>query len=179
MAYKDTKIIRYAARLACIHDYIFLDDMTRDIENLSRDKCIESIKTLGAYVLKNGNNIDDPANMLWKQASREAEGIGNKDIETVERWDLVDASKYYNNQRREIEAALCLKEAYRRDGGTPFEIGKRVGVPVWTLHGWTDFQRRIPWKLVLSIEALQKEGESEITVDEAIKGMNKIDWKQR
>ena len=89
MAYKDTKIIRYAARLACIHDYIFLDDMTRGIESLSRDKCIESIKTLGAYVLKNGNNIDDPANMLWKQASREAEGIGNKDIEAVERWDLV------------------------------------------------------------------------------------------
>lgn len=167
MPNKDKLAMRYAARLTAIYDYITVQVMDRDYNSLNRTDCIQALNKLGRVpeTLELHN--------LWSQVSNECSGIKNEDVEAIEVWRIQDAYKYYNMQKREIEASLCLRDLMEKSEDNLFQISERNNVYCWTLQGWTTFQKRITWYLVLSIEELKASGKP-FTIDDALQRMAAI-----
>ena len=167
MPNKDKLALRYAARLTAIYDYITVQVMDRDYNSLNRSDCMEALKKMGRVpeTLELHN--------LWSQVSNECSGIRNEDVEAIEVWRIQDAYKYYHMQRREIEAVEALKRVYEKDGRDLFAISKDCDVYCWTLKGWLTKQKRISWKMVKSLENLEKEGK-DYTIMDAFRGMQEV-----
>ena len=164
---KDKLALRYAARLTAIYDFITVQIMDRDYNSLNRSDCLEALKKLG--------RVQETKELynLWSQVSNECSGIRNEDVEAIEVWRIQDAYKYYNMQRREIEASLCLRDIMKKSEENLFQISERNNVYCWTLQGWTTFQKRITWYLVLATEELKASGKP-FTVDNALQRMAAI-----
>ena len=163
----DKKALRYAARLTCIYDYCCPGDMDRSMNNMNKDDCMAALEALKS--LPKTETIEN----LWSQVSREAPGVSHKDVADIVTWSIQGAYKYYEMQRREIEAVHCLRDLFADAGGNLFDIAERNNVYCWTLQGWLTFQKRITWHLVLAIEALKAEGKT-FTIDDALGRMASI-----
>lgn len=164
MISNDRKAMRYAARLTAIYDFVSSGIMDRDYNSLNRAECLDALSKI-----KRLPETKELYN-LWSQVSNEFPGIGNTDVEAITTWSVQGAYKYYDIQKREIETVLCLRELYDKAGGDLFGISERNNVYCWTLKGWTTFQKRITWYLVLAMEELKATGNI-FTIDDALQKM--------
>ena len=160
----DKTAMRYAARLTAVYDFVSSGIMNRDYNSLNRADCLDALSKIKRFT-----ETKELYN-LWSQVSNEFPGIGNTDVEAIITWSVQSAYKYYDMQKREIEAVLCLRELYDKAGGNLFGISERNNVYCWTLKGWMTFQKRITWYLVLSIEELKAAGNI-FTIDDALQKM--------
>lgn len=164
---KNKAAMRYAARLTCIYDWT-QGGMDREAERLSKADCIEAIRKLWPV-----RETDENVLRLWNIIGDEFPGVSNGSITEAEKWDIAELVRVYNMQRREIEAVDLLKRVYEKDGRDLFAIAKGCDVYCWTLKGWMDFRKHIPWKMVKSLEALEKGG-TDYTIKDAFEGMKEV-----
>ena len=167
---KSKAAMRYAARLCCIYDWAVFGEMDRIPERMTKAECVETVRRLYSYIHE---NKDKETELLWNQVSRDCPGTGNDDIEAAEFWKLDELVRVYNMQRRELEAVDLLKRVYEKDGRDLFAISEECNVYCWTLKGWMTYQKRISWKMVKSLEALEKSG-NDYTIQDAFRGMQEV-----
>lgn len=144
---KSKAAMRYAARLCCIYDWSVYRSMDRTAEELSREKCLETISRLG--------KLEDPlAQKLWSIVGDLFPGIRNEDIEQANKWVLPELVKAYNAQKREINAVQRLREVFYSEGIDLMELQKQTGEPYVHFMRWTRFQTHIPDLIVQAVESL-------------------------
>ena len=145
---KNKAAMRYAARLACIYDWIVYGYMDRTMEKLSRQDCLDAITAL--------SRLTDPlAEKLWSIVGDMFLKIGNEDIKKADKWVLPELVRNYDMQKREILAAQRLREVFNsEDDLTIFDVERLTGTYCWEFNGWLDFRNKIPWLVVQAVESL-------------------------
>ena len=169
MAAIDSKAMKYGARLTCIRDWAKYKIMDRNEDNLDRQDCIVSITDLISKL----QELPEAVNNLYKCECGRLEGVGLKDIMDARIWIPAEVLKAYNMQKREIKAVIVLERIYRTEGGDLFEISRKAGVYHWTLKGWMDMTKHIPWTLVLATEHMERTGKP-YTMEQLFEENNRI-----
>lgn len=144
---KTRAAMRYAARLACIYDWSVYRSMDRTAEELSREKCLETISKLG--------KLEDPlAQKLWSIVGDLFPGVKNSDIEQAGKWFIPELVKVYEQQKREINAVQRLREVFYAEGITLMDLQNQTGEPYVNFMRWTRFQTHIPDLIIQAVEYL-------------------------
>ena len=166
MLTEEQKIMRYAGNLICAYDYALYDNMARDIEKMSKEDCLESIRKLYTLVNTDIPNYDEEMTIRIKSASniwnykQMEKGYNNDDIMAVEEWSLEEVYKAYNKEKDVIQSSLILGNLCKAAGESIGSIAYKVGIKKWTLIHWICFQEEISLKFINALKVLGEKGEA-------------------
>ena len=164
MLTEEQKIMRYAGNLICAYDYALYGSMTRNIEKMSKEDCLESIRKLYTLVNTDIPNYDEEMTIRIKNAGniwnykQQVEKFNNDDIVGVEEWNLEEVYKAYNKEKTVIETSLILNNLCKATGESVGMIAYKVGIKKWTLLHWVCMQEEISPKFQDAIKTLESEG---------------------
>ena len=165
MLTEEQKIMRYAGNLICAYDYALYGSMTRNIEKMSKEDCLESIRKLYTLVNTDIPNYDEEMTIRIKSASniwnykQQVEKFNNDDITGVEEWNVEEVYKAYNKEKDVIQSSLILGNLCKATGESVGMIACKVGIKKWTLLHWICFQEEISYKFIKAIKVLGEKGE--------------------
>ena len=165
MLTEEQKIMRYAGNLICAYDYALSGSMTRNIEKMSKEDCIETIRKFYDLAYVNTPTYDEEMTIRIKNASniwnykQMEKGFNNDDIMGVEEWNLEEVYKAYNKEKDVIQSSLILGNLCKATGEKISAIAYKVGIKKWTLFHWICMQEEISLKFINALKVLGEKGE--------------------
>ena len=162
MLTEEQKIMRYAGNMACAYDYAMTGIMEREIEKMSKEDCLASIRKLYTLVSKSFSLYDEGMAVRIKNAKniwdfkQQIGGYNNDQIIGVSEWNPLEVYRAYYKEKKAIETSLILNSLCRQTGESVGMIAAKVGIKKWTLLHWICFQEEISPKFQESIIALEE-----------------------